>query len=154
AEQAAYDRMLHPNWGQLWAGTGSLGLAGTAGNAEALTFTLGVNAARVTRTDKATIYLNAIEATALANGRNSETAHAIRGGWSYNHDLDSSRMFIGVFNDYEYDKFQNLHLRFVVGGNAGYHVWKTTRSQLDALAGFDYNRASFFGVSGTRSFGE
>jgi hypothetical protein len=154
AAQAAFDRVQHPNWGQLWTGTGSLGLAGTAGNAEALTFTLGVNAARTTNTDKTTLYFNAIKASALVNGVNAETAKAIRGGWAYNHNLDSSRIFIGVFNDYEYDKFQNLNLRFVIGGNAGYHVWQTMKSQLDLLGGFDYNRASYSNPDATTSFGE
>src|SRR5271169_612362 len=51
AEQAAFDRLQHPGWAELWAGTAALGLAGTAGNAEALTFTVGANAARATNTD-------------------------------------------------------------------------------------------------------
>jgi small nuclear ribonucleoprotein (snRNP)-like protein len=40
AEQSAYERMLRPGWGQLWAGTGSLGFAGTSGNARTLTHLL------------------------------------------------------------------------------------------------------------------
>ena len=154
AEQAAVDRLVHPNWGQLWTGTGTLGLAGTAGNAEALTFTVGLNAARTTNTDKTTLYFNAIKASALADGKDSDTAKAIRAGWAYNHNIDGSKIFVGVFNDYEYDRFQNLNLRFVIGGNAGYHVFKSVRSQLDALAGFDYNRASYFNPDVTTSFGE
>ena len=39
AEQKAYDRMLKPGWGQLWAGAGSIGFAGTSGNSRTLTFT-------------------------------------------------------------------------------------------------------------------
>jgi hypothetical protein len=154
AEQAAVDRLAHPGWGQLWAGTAALGLAGTTGNAEALTFTVGANAARTTNTDNTKLYLNIIKASALVDGVHADTAEAVRGGWAYDHNLDGSRMFIGVFNDYEYDKFQNLNLRFTIGGDAGYHVWKTTRSQLDALAGFDYNRASYFSPNVTTSFGE
>jgi hypothetical protein len=45
AGQQAYERLLHPGWGQLWAGTGTIGFAGTSGNAKTLTFTTGVNAA-------------------------------------------------------------------------------------------------------------
>ena len=153
AEQAAFDRVQHPNWGQSWAGTGNLGLAGTAGNAQALTFTMGLNAARTTNTDKTALYFNAIKASALADGKDSDTAKAIRGGWAYSHNV-APKLFVGVFNDYEYDKFQNLDLRFVIGGNLGYHVWKTMRSQLDALAGFDYNHASYFNPDATTSFAE
>src|ERR1039457_5994746 len=32
AEQKAYERLLKPGWGELWAGTGSVGFAGTSGN--------------------------------------------------------------------------------------------------------------------------
>ena len=142
-EQAAFDRLLHPGWGQLWAGTASLGLAGTKGNAEALTFTVGANAARVTNTDKTTLYFNTIRASARVDGTDSQTADAVRGGWAYNHNV-SPRLFVGVFNDYEYDKFQALNLRYVLGGNFGYHLLKTKRGQLDVLGGADYNHASYF----------
>ncbi len=142
-EQAAFDRLQHPGWGQLWAGTASLGLAGTKGNAEALTFTVGANVARVTNNDKTTLYFNTIRASALVDGTDSQTADAVRGGWAYNHNV-SPRLFAGVFNDYSYDKFQDLNLRFVAGGNFGYHVTKTKRGLLDVLGGFDYIHSSYF----------
>jgi putative salt-induced outer membrane protein YdiY len=142
AEQQAYERHLHPGWGQLWAGTASLGFAGTAGNARTLTFTTGVNAARLTNTDKTSIYLNIIKASAVVNGQSSDTAQAVRGGVSYDHNV-SPRLFANVFNDYEYDKFQNLDLRFVLGGGLGFHAIKTERSRLDLLAGVDYNHSKF-----------
>jgi len=153
AEQAAFDRLQHPRWSELWAGTAALGLAGTAGNAEALTFTVGVNAARPTNTDLTKLYFNTIKASALVNGQHSDTAQAIHAGWAYDHNV-SPRLFAGVFNDYDYDKFQNLNLRFTVGGVFGYHVHKSARSQLDLLGGFDYNRASYFAPSNTTSFAE
>lgn len=142
AEQNAYERLLNPGWGQLWAGTASVGFAGTAGNARTLTFTTGVNAARLTNTDKTSLYFNIIKASALVNGQNSDTAQAVRGGVAYDHNL-SSRVFMNVFNDYEYDRFQNLDLRFVLGGGLGFHAIKAEHSRLDLLAGGDYNRSSF-----------
>jgi hypothetical protein len=141
-EQRAYERLLHPGWGQLWTGTGTIGFAGTAGNSKTLTYTTGINADRVTNNDKTTLYFSAIKASALVNGKNSETAEAVRGGLSYGHNV-SPRLFFSVFNDYEYDKFQNLDLRFVIGGGLGFHAYKTERSSLDFLAGLAYNRSSF-----------
>jgi putative salt-induced outer membrane protein YdiY len=141
-EQKAYERLLHPGWGQLWAGTASLGFAGTSGNARTLTFTTGVNAARLTRADKTSIYFNAIKASALVNGKNSDTAQAVRGGLGYDHNV-SPRLFVNVFNDYEYDRFQNLDLRFVLGGGLGFHAVKTEGSKLDLLAGIDFNHSRF-----------
>ena len=50
---------------------------------------------------------------------------------------------MNVFNDYEYDRFQNLDLRFVLGGGLGFHAVKTEKSSLDLLAGFDFNHSKF-----------
>ncbi len=141
-EQAAYERLLHPGWGQLWAGTAGIGFAGTSGNAKTSTFTGGVAAARATNTDRTSFYFNVIKASALVGGVNAGTAKAVRGGIGYAHNV-SPRLFFNVFNDYEYDKFQNLDLRFVLGGGAGFHAWKTEKSSLDLLAGGAYNRSKF-----------
>ena len=141
-EQKAYERLLRPGWGQLWAGTASVGFAGTAGNARTLTFTTGINAARATRTDKTSVYFNIIKASALVNGTSADTAQAVRGGISYDHNV-SRRMFVNVFNDWEYDRFQNLDLRFVLGGGLGYHALKTEQSLLDVLGGADFNHSRF-----------
>lgn len=48
-EQTAYERLLHPGWGQLWTGSAGIGFAGTAGNAKTTTFTTGITAARIDR---------------------------------------------------------------------------------------------------------
>ncbi|HEY6327752.1 MAG TPA: DUF481 domain-containing protein [Blastocatellia bacterium] len=141
-EQEVYERLQNPSWVQLWAGTATVGFAGTAGNAKTLTFTTGVNAARVTNTDKTSVYLTIIKASALVNGKSDETAQAVRGGIGYNHNL-TPRLFANVFNDWEYDKFQNLDLRFVLGGGLGFHAIRTGRSQLDLLGGAGYNHSHF-----------
>jgi hypothetical protein len=151
-EQHNYERLLDPGWGGLWAGTASLGLAGAAGNARTLTFTTGVNAARVTTTDKTSIYFNTIKASALVNGKSSDTAEAVRGGVAYDHNVNP-RLFANAFNDYEYDRFQNLDLRFVLGGGLGFHAVRAERSRLDLLAGFDFNHSKF-GTPLTRNSGE
>jgi putative salt-induced outer membrane protein len=151
-EQHNYERLVHPGWGSLWAGTASLGLAGAAGNARTLTFTTAVNAARITTTDKTSIYFNTIKASALVNGKSSDTAEAIRGGVAYDHNLNP-RLFANAFNDYEYDRFQNLDLRFVLGAGLGFHAVKAERSRLDLLAGFDFNHSKF-GTPLTRNSGE
>jgi putative salt-induced outer membrane protein YdiY len=151
-EQKAYERLLHPGLLQLWAGGGSLGWAGTNGNAKTLTFTTAFNAARMTSTDKTSLYFNLIKASALVNGDTQSTAQAVRGGIAYDHNV-SPRFFFNVFNDYEYDRFQDLDLRFVIGGGFGFHAVKTARSELDFLGGTDYNHSAF-GNSVTRSSAE
>lgn len=141
-EQRAYERLLDPGVFQLWSGGGSLGLAGTGGNARTSTFTTAFNASRTTSTDKMSVYFHAIKASALIGGRNAGTAQAVRGGLGYDHNV-SPRLFVNVFNDYEYDRFQNLDLRFVMGGGFGLHAVKSERSKLDLLGGAAYNRSKF-----------
>lgn len=152
AEQQAYERLLHPGWGELWTGTGTIGFAGTSGNAKTLTFTTGVDASRLTNNDKTSLYFNIIKASALINGRSASTAQAVRGGFGYDHDV-SPRLFVGLFNDYEYDRFQDLDLRFVLGGGFGFHAVKTERSRLDLLGGAAFNRSSY-STPETRKSGE
>jgi putative salt-induced outer membrane protein YdiY len=141
-EQLKYERLLNPRWLDLWAGAATLGFAGTQGNAQTATLTIALNAARLTNTDKTSIYFNVIKASALLNGVKADTAQAVRGGWAYNHNV-SPRVFVSAFNDYEYDRFQNLDLRFVLGGGLGYTAWKAERGRLDLLGGLAYNREKF-----------
>lgn len=141
-EQKNYERLLHPGLTELWAGTGTIGFAGTAGNAKTSTFTIGVNAARATNTDKTTVYFNAIKASAQANGVTADTAQAIRGGLGYSRNI-TKKVFLNVFNDYEYDKFQSLDLRVTLGGGVGYNLWKTDKSSLSIVGGGDWNHEKF-----------
>ena len=141
-EQAKYERLQHPGLLDLWAGAFDLGLALARGNARTATFTTAFNAARPTRNDKTTVYYNQIYSSATVNGKSATTAEAVRGGLSYDHNL-SSRLFFNVLNDYEYDRFQNLDLRFVAGGGLGYHALKSERTKLDLLGGGDFNHESF-----------
>ncbi len=141
-EQAAYERLLDPPITRLWAGTATVGFAGTQGNAETRTFTVALNASRATRNDKTTVHFSAVKASALIGGVNADTAQAVRGGWGYNRNV-ASRLFVNTFNDYEYDRFQDLDLRFVLGGGLGYSLWKGERGRLDLLGGAAYNREKF-----------
>ncbi len=159
AEQQHYERFLKPRISDLWAGYIDFGLALARGNASTTSMTTAFNATRATKTDKTTLYLNQIYGKATVNGRTDTTAQAVRGGWGYNRNINK-RLFVNAFNDYEYDRFQNLDLRFVLGGGVGYSVIKTDRSQLDLIGGLAYNREKFsysvnnLGVSNVRNSAE
>jgi len=142
AAQAAYERLLKPGLLDLWTISGAINLAGAKGNAETFTFTTPFNFARITKTSKTTAYFNSIRSSAKVNGVNSQTARAIRGGWGYNRNV-LPKVFVSVFNDYEYDRFQNLDLRVVVGGGVGYTLLKRERGQLDLVAGIAWNHEKF-----------
>ncbi|MDX1981375.1 MAG: DUF481 domain-containing protein [Bryobacteraceae bacterium] len=141
-EQKAYERLLHPGFKDLWILTGGLNLAGTAGNAKTSTFTTPVSATRVSNTSKTTVYFNFINASALIQGVSAATARAVRGGWSYNRNL-KPRVFWTAFNDYEYDRFQSLDLRVVLGSGLGFAAWKGERGRLDVVGGGAWNHEKF-----------
>lgn len=151
AEETAYERLLHPGLLQLWTGTATLGLAGTAGNAVTSTFNTAVNASRTTNHDVMSFYFNAVKASATVNGVSADTAQAVRGGWKYNRKV-GGRLDINAFNDYEYDRFQDLDLRFVVGGGLGYRAWKGKRGTMTLQGGSDYDRDKFAAASPNPAF--
>jgi putative salt-induced outer membrane protein YdiY len=144
AEQRTYERFLNPGLFDLWTVNGSLNIAGAQGNAETLTITTPLTFARESNTSKTTAYFNAIRSSAQLFGQDerAQTAEAVRGGWAYSRNL-SPRFFLNSFNDYEYDKFQSLDLRIVLGGGAGYQLWRSDRGRLDLQGGSAWNREQF-----------
>lgn len=153
AEQAAYERLQHPRLIDLWGGTGTFGIAGTTGNSETQVINGAVSANRETRRDKLSVQFNSIRSTSVVNRVKSQTAQAIRGGVGYDRNLNP-KLYFNVFNDYEYDRFQNLDLRATFGGGFGYHAWKAERGYLDAIVGGDYDRARYGASSVAKSFTE
>jgi Protein of unknown function, DUF481 len=147
AEEKTYQKYLHPRLLDLWTITGGLNLAGTKGNAQTSTLTTPVNFVRASNTTRTTAYFNSISSSAKINGVDASTAKAVRGGWAYDRNL-AKKIFANAFNDYEYDKFQSLDLRLVIGGGVGYHIWSHDASHLSVVGGGDWNRAAF-GASGS-----
>ena len=141
-EQAAFERLLDPGPLDLWVINGSVNLAGAKGNAATSTFTTPFNFTRESRTSKTTAYFNSIRAKALFDGENELTAKAVRGGWAFSRNI-TKKMFVNIFNDYEYDHFQALDLRVVLGGGLGYSVWKGERGTLSLVGGVAWNHEDF-----------
>ncbi len=157
-EQTAFldevERLRNPSLLDLWAGSLDMGYALTRGNADTNTFTLGANALRATTRDKISVYAAAIKANArsLSTGVKEETANAIRGGGRYEVNL-SSRTFAFGFSDLEFDEFQKLDLRAVLGGGLGYHAIKNENTLFDVFGGGAYNK-EYFSTGLRRSSGE
>ena len=124
------------------AGYFDLGFALARGNARTDTLSTVVNASRTTRNDKTTVFFNQIYSTATLEGVSGTTANAVGAGISYDHNL-TPRLFVNVFNTYLHDEFQDLNLRFVIGGGLGFHAIKTERLTLDLIGGADYDRENF-----------
>jgi len=156
AEQASYqakiDRLRNPRLSDFWSGFVDTGLSLTRGNAKTTTFSLGANAARATPRDKISVYLASLLAKNGTTGRTVTTANAIRGGLRYDFNL-SDRLFAFAFTDLEFDEFQKLDLRLVLGGGLGYHAKKTERTVLDLFAGGSFNK-EYFSTGVRRKSGE
>src|SRR3979490_2968397 len=115
------------------------GLSLTRGNSEVLTYALAGKAVRTTERDKITVYSNAIYAKSKANGVTSTTAHAIVGG--IRGDLNvSKKWFVFGFTDFEYDAFEHLDLRNVLGGGLGYHVVATEKTKFHPVGGASFEQ--------------
>jgi len=142
AEQRKYERLIHPGPLDLWTITGSLNIAGAKGNAETSTITTPVAFVRNSNTSRTTAYFNSIRSSATLNGVTAQTARAIRSGWEFDRNL-GAKFFASVFNDYDYDLFQRLDLRVVLGGGLGYKLWTAERGRLAFVGGGSWNHEKF-----------
>jgi len=143
AEQQAYDteidRLRHPRLSDFWSGLLDTGLSDTSGNSSTVNFTLAAKAARVTDSDKISVYATSVYSKEDNTSPSEVTAKAIEGGIRGDINV-SPRLFVFGFTDFEYDAFQHLDLRNVLGGGLGYHVMNTKNTQFDVFGGGDFDQ--------------
>jgi putative salt-induced outer membrane protein len=152
------DRLRNPHLTDFWSGMLDTGLSVTRGNSATLAFSLSAKAARVTTRDKISVFSTAVYASDDTTPPSRTTAHAIRGGIRGDFNV-SDHVFVFGFTDFEYDQFQDLDLRNVLGGGLGYHVIKTKNTTFDVFGGGDYEQEYFsatppFPTGLTRKTGE
>ena len=150
--QAEIERLRNPGLLDLWSGFVDAGLSMARGNADITTFNTAMNAARTTPRDKIGAYVTSLYSKSRSGDVSQLTANAIRGGVSYNVNI-SERHYAFGFTDLEFDEFQKLDLRFVVGGGLGRHAIKSERTILDIFGGGSLNK-EFFNTGLKRSSGE
>ncbi len=151
AEQAAYEKSLHPGLLEGWQGGANVGFGLTRGNSETKNLALAFTADRKGFHDKLSLYTNGIYATNDAPGAiPATTANSVQGGIRYDHDF-TPRLFGYVGADFQTDALQTLDLRSVFGGGLGLHAIKNDRTTLDLLAGLDYTREKYTALP-SRSF--
>ena len=152
AEEAAYQKTLHPTLLEGWNGGLNVGLAVTRGNSETKNLNIAFNSIRKGFHDKLTLYTNSIYATNdLPTASPHTTANSIGGGARYDHDF-AARMFAFVNGDFYHDELQHLDLRSTAGGGLGVHAIKHDATTLDLLAGVNYTHedySAFIDSSGT-----
>lgn len=135
-------RRLHPGFLDLYTGFYDFGAAFARGNAVTNSLSSAAKLNRITEKDNFGLYFTQIYTsnnTVLPGG---VTAQAIRGGWNYSRSI-SQKWFLQGFNDYEFDRFQDLDLRTVVGGGLGYYFFKNDDGFLSVSGGGSWNREKF-----------
>jgi putative salt-induced outer membrane protein YdiY len=150
AEQQSYDaeveRLRNPRLLDFWSGLLDAGLSDTSGNSSTLSFNLAAKAVRYTPKDKITVYSTAVYATDNTTPPSRTTAHAINGGIRVDFNI-SPKIFVFGFTDFQYDEFQHLDLRNVIGGGFGYHVINSKTTQFDVFAGGDFNQEYYSAIT-------
>jgi putative salt-induced outer membrane protein len=143
AEQAAYEKSLHPGLREGWNGSANVGFALTRGNSETKNLNIAFAATRKGFRDKLTLATNSVYATNdLPTASPHTTANAIGGDARYDHDL-TPHIFGFANGDFYHDSLQNLDLRSLFGGGLGLHAIKGDATALDLLAGANYTHESY-----------
>jgi putative salt-induced outer membrane protein YdiY len=141
ADQAAYEKELHPGLLEGWKGAAVVGFSLTGGNSQTENLSVAFNAARATKDDKLSLYTNTVYGTnQLATP--STTANLETGGIRYDRNINP-RMFFFVAADFMSNALQDLNLRSVGSLGVGYHAIKSAQTTLDFLAGGNFTDENY-----------
>ena len=140
ADQAAYEKSLHPGMLEGWTGGGNFGLALARGNSETTNLALGFDAVRKTTNDSWVI--NAVSIYSTDQKLNATTANSFQGSIRYDRNLSKRLFAYGVFAG-GYDELQDLNYRVMPGAGLGFHAIMTEKTMLDLLVGLGYTRESY-----------
>ena len=140
--QSRNERLENPGLTDFWSGAVDAALSATSGNAETTAVNVGVQAERTTEDNQFSAYLTTVFADNSTSGPSVTTANAIRGGSRYEIHLND-RIFTFGFTDLEFDRFQDLDLRLVLGGGLGFDLIETPRSSLEIFGGASSNQEYF-----------
>ena len=141
AEQAAYDKSLHPGLLHGWNGGINIGFSVARGNSQTENLALAFNAVHPTLNDKITLYASSIYTTnQLANP--STVANLETGGLRYDRNLNPKSFVFGA-GDFMSNALQFLDLRSVYSGGLGYHALKTDNTVFNILGGVNYTHETY-----------
>ena len=131
-----------PGFAEPWTATIDAALSLTDGNTDTRSVSVATQAVRTTEVDRTSLYFTSLFASSSTSGESVTTANAIRGGGRYEIDL-KSRLFTFGFSDLEFDRFQDLDLRLVLGGGFGLNLLDGPRNAFQIFAGGSSNQEYF-----------
>ncbi len=140
ADQAVFEKSLHPSMLEGWAGGGSFGFALARGNSQTTNLALGFDALRKTTKDAWVIDAASIYSTDAKLG--ATTANSFQGLIRYDHNLTKRLFAYGAFAG-GYDQLQDLNYRLMPSAGLGLHAIATEKTTLDLLLGLGYTRESY-----------
>lgn len=140
ADQAAYEKSLHPSMLEGWTGGGSFGFALARGNTETTNLALGFAANRTTAKDAWVVKATSLYSNDEKLG--ATTANALGGLIRYDRNFAKRWFAYGAFAGM-YDHLQDLNYRIMPGGGLGYHAIASKTTTLDLLGGVGYTRESY-----------
>jgi putative salt-induced outer membrane protein len=141
AEQAAYDKSLHPGLLHGWNGGANVGFSLARGNSETDNLALAFNAVHPTLNDKITLYATSID-TRNDLATPTTVANLETGGLRYDRNVNA-RLFAFGAADFMSNALQYLDLRQVYTGGFGFHAIKSDRTVLDILGGVNYTHETY-----------
>ena len=141
ADQAAYEKSLHPGMLEAWTGGGSVGFALARGNSETTNLALGFDALRKTSNDA--WVLNAASLYTRDDKLGNTSANTFGGLIRYDRNISRRWFIYGAFAGM-YDALQDLNYRITPAGGLGFHAIATPATTLDLLVGLGYTRESYY----------
>jgi len=142
AEQAAYDKSLHPGLAHGWNGGANVGFSVARGNSQTENLALAFNAVHPTLNDKITLYASSIYAKNDLPAPGTVGANVEQGGLRYDRNVNP-RLFVFAGADFQANALQFLDLRGVYGGGFGYHAIKSDKTTLNFLGGINYTHETY-----------
>ncbi|MGC2108624.1 MAG: DUF481 domain-containing protein [Candidatus Korobacteraceae bacterium] len=142
ADQAAYEKSLHPGFLEAWAGGGSFGLGLARGNSDTTSIALGFNADRKTTTDEWTITAASLYTKTTTDNVSTTGANLFGGSIRYSHNITPRLFGFGLFSGL-YDESQDLNERLSPTGGLGFHVIASKVTTLDILGGIGYTYENY-----------
>jgi putative salt-induced outer membrane protein len=142
AEQAAYDKSLHPGLTHGWNGGANVGFSLARGNSETENLALAFNAVHPTLNDKITLYASSIYTKNDLPAPGSVGANLVTGGLRYDRNVNP-RLFAFGAADFMSNALQFLDLRAAYTGGFGFHAIKSDKTTLNILGGLNFTHETY-----------
>jgi putative salt-induced outer membrane protein len=142
AEQAAYDKSLHPGLRHGWTGGANVGFSVARGNSETENVALAFNAAHASLNDKITLYASSLYTKSDTPPPSSVSANLETGGLRYDRNVNP-KLFVFGAADFMANALQFLDLRSVYTGGFGFHAIASDKTTLNFLGGINYTHETY-----------